>query len=317
VSAQQPASRRGTLPLGIDLGASRVRVALAHRAPDGRAELVAVATRQFQSDPAAAVADAVAELRTRERRCVFGLGEPRALLRSIRFPAMRRAEQERAARFEATQFVDYPIREAVVKVIPLGSDGDAVIGVVRKDVIGSLVALAHTAKLRVCAVDNNVFALRRALPDVDAVLDIGLTDSRLHVYTGRFPIGRRFAVGGAAFTEGIARALGCDTATAERRKLTHGIAGCGDTVRDALIGDVANALAECRSAGLGDVHEITLAGNGSRLGDLPAAIEGATAVRVRPATFGPDISQTLPPDVLRAAAPDWCLAFGLALWTQP
>jgi Tfp pilus assembly PilM family ATPase len=293
-----------------------VRVALAHRAPDGRAELVAVATRQFEHDPAAALTDAVTELRTRERRCVFGLGEPRAVLRSIRFPAMRRGEQDRAARFEATQFVDYPIGEAIVRVIPVGSEGDAVIGVVRKDVIGSLVSFAHAAKLRVCAVDNNAFALRRALPDVDAVLDIGLDDSRLHIFTGRFPIGRRFAVGGAAFTQAIARGLGCDADTAERRKLTHGLAGCGETTRDALVADIAGALAECRAAGLGDVREIALVGNGSRLNDLPAAIERATAVQVRLAALSPDTSQTLPPDVLRAAAPDWCLAYGLARWTQ-
>jgi Tfp pilus assembly PilM family ATPase len=310
-------ARAGTLPLGIDLGTSRVRVALAHRAPDGRAELVAVAARHLEGDPATALTEAVAELRTRERRCVFGLGEPRALLHSIRFPAMRRAEQDRAARFEATQFVDYPIGEAIVKVIPIGSDGDAVIGVVRKNVIASLVSFAHAAKLRVAAVDNNAFALQRALPDVDAVLDIGLDDSRLHIFTGRFPIGRRFPIGGAAFTQAITRALGCDADTAERRKLTHGIAGSGENARDALVGDIAGALAECRSAGLGDVREIALVGNGSRLRDLCEAIERATAVRVRPAAITPDASRTLPPDVLRAAAPDWCLAYGLARWTQP
>jgi Tfp pilus assembly PilM family ATPase len=317
VNASRPRRRGGTLPLGVDLGTARVRVALVQRAPSGRPELVAVAARPLEDDPAAALADAVAELRTRERRCVFGLGEPRAVLRSTHFPVMRRGEQERAARFEATQFVDYPIREAVVRVIPVGSEGDAVIGVVRKDVIGSLVSLAHTAKLRVCAVDNNAFGLRRALPAVDAVLDIGLDDSRLHVFTGSFPIGRRFSVGGAAFTQAIARALGCDTATAERRKLTHGIAGCGESARDLLVADVANALAECRSGGFGDVREIALVGNGSRLSDLPAAIERATGVRVRPAALSPDVAPTLPPDVLRAAAPDWCLAYGLALWTQP
>jgi len=309
--------RAGTLPLGIDLGASRVRVALAQRSPDGRPELVAVATRHLEGDPATALTDAVAELRTRERRCVFGLGEPSALLRSIRFPAMGRAEQDRAARFEATQFVDYPIGEAIVKVIPVGSDGDAVIGVVRKGVIGSLVSFAHTAKLRVAAVDNNAFALRRALPDVDAVLDIGLDDSRLHIFTGRFPVGRRFPIGGETFTQAIAHALGCGADTAERRKLTHGIAGCGENTRDALVGDIAGVLAECRASGLGDVREIALVGNGSRLSDLCAAIERATAVRVRPATLAPDTSRTLPPDVLRAAAPDWCLAYGLARWTQP
>jgi Tfp pilus assembly PilM family ATPase len=308
--------RARTLPLGIDFGAARIRVALVHRNAEDEPELVAVAAREHGDDPAVALADAVAELRTHERRCVFGLGEPRAVLRNVTFPAMRRGEHERAARFEATQLVDYPIREAVVRVISLGTDGDAMIGVVRKDVIGSLVTLAHSAKLRVTAVDNNAFAFRRALPDVDAVLDIGLQDARLHVFAGRFPLGRRFACGGAAFTAAVAQAFGLDERGAERRKLTFGIAGSGERVRDALVADIANALAECRAEGLGDVRTIALVGNGSRLIELPALIENATGVRVAAAMLGPRISRTLPPDVLRAAAPDWSLAYGLALWTE-
>jgi Tfp pilus assembly PilM family ATPase len=80
---------------------------------------------------------------------------------------------------------------------------------------------------------------------------------------------------------------------------------------------VANALVECRAEGLGDVRNIALVGNGSRLSELAALIERATAVRVRPGTLDPTVSQALPPDVLRAAAPDWCLAYGLALWSAP
>lgn len=308
-------SRPRTLPLGIDIGATRIRAALVHRSPLGDTELVAVATRQHDNDHANALADVVAELRTHERRCVFGLGEPRAVLRKVSFPVMRRGESERAARFEATQFVDYPIHDAVVRVVALGEDGDAVIGVVRKDVIGWLVTLAHSAKLRVAAVDNDAFALRRALPDVDAVLDIGLTDSRLHVFTGEFPIARRFATGGVAITQAIAQSIGSDEDTAERRKLALGTAGGAEHERDTLISDVAAALAECRSQGLGDVRTIALAGNGSRLSELPALLESATGARVSLAELSAAISPLLPPDVLRAAGADWALAYGLALWS--
>jgi Tfp pilus assembly PilM family ATPase len=304
-----------TLPLGIDLGASRVRVAHAQRHDDGTIELVAVATRDHRNDQARAIAEAVAELRTRERRCIFGLGEPSALLRGVRFPPMRRGEQERAARFEATKFIDFPIAEAAVRVVPTVS-GESVIGVVRKNAIASLVSIAHAAKLRVTAVDNNSFAFRRAIPDADAVLDIGLDDSRLLVFRGSIPVERRFAVGGQAFTRAIARAFGYDEATAERRKLTHGIAGCAEAELDSLAADVANALVDCRLDGIGDVRSIALAGNGSRVAELPAVLERATGVRVRLVTLDPTVSSTLPPDVLRAGAADWSLAYGLAQWTQ-
>ncbi len=311
-------TRRGrTFPLGIDLGTRRLRVALVERGADDRPALVAVAARDHDGDTAAALVDAVTEIGSAERRCVFGLGEPRALLRNVRFPAMRRAEHERAARFEAEGFIDYPITDAIVRVVALGSDGGTMIGVVRKDVIASLVTIAHAAQLRVNGVDNNAFALRRALPDVDAVLDIGEADSRLHVFTGATPVSRRFATGGAAFTDAVANAFGTDPATAERRKQSLGIAGCAGSALDGLVADVASALVDCRADGLGDVRTMALTGNGSRLVELPALIERATAVRVRTASLDPAISHTLPPDVLRAAAPDWSLAYGLALWSTP
>jgi Tfp pilus assembly PilM family ATPase len=307
-------SRSRTLPLGIDVGLARVRVALAQRNDNGRTELTAVATREHQNDPAGALADALAELRTRERRCVFGLGEPSAHLRTVRFPTMRRGERERAARFEAAQFIDYPVAEAQVQVVPLGPDGEAAIGIVRKDAIDSLTTLARAAGLHVLAIDNTAFAVRRALPDVDAVLDVGLGGSRLYLFAGRLPIVRCLAPGGAAFTEAVAQALGTDEATAQRRKRSYGIAGCAESTRDLLVAGVANALVEWRADGRGDARTIALIGNGSRLEELPALLERATAVRVGPATFDGAISSTLPSDVLRAAAPDWCLALGLALW---
>ena len=178
------------------------------------------------------------------------------------------------------------------------------IGVVHKDVISSLVTVAHAAKLRVAAVDNNAFAFQRALPDVDAVLDVGLNDSRLHIFAGRFPVSRRFATGGAAFTQAVALGFGTDD-------------GSGEATLDLLVADVAHALVDFRADGLGDVRTIALVGNGSRLSELTSMIERAAAVRVGPGTLDPGVSRTLPPDVVRAASPDWCLAYGLALWAAP
>ena len=128
-----------TLPLGIDVGEARIRVALAQRRFDGTAELVAVATRPRGEDLARSVAEAVTELRTPERRCVFGVAEPGASLRAARFPMMRRAELVRAARFEASRLIDYPIDEALVQVVPLDTGhGESAIGIVRADAIARL-----------------------------------------------------------------------------------------------------------------------------------------------------------------------------------
>jgi Tfp pilus assembly PilM family ATPase len=303
-----------TLPLGVDIGATRVRVALVHRMPEGNVELVAVATRDHRSDPLPALADAIAELQTRERRCIFSVHEPQGLLRGVRFPPMRRGEQERAARYEAVKHIDYAIEDAAVRIVG-AAGGESVLGVVRKDVVGSLVDAAHAAKLRVMAVDNVAYAYARAVPGTDAVLDVGSTESRLYVFTSTVPVERRISIGGHAFTDAVARALGCDDATARRRKEAFGIAGCADNELSLIAGEVAGALVDCRVDGIGDVRSIALTGNGSRLTDLPERLERATAVRVRRVALEPSVSQTLPRDVLRAAAPDWCLAYGLALWS--
>ena len=305
-----------TCPLGIDIGESRVRVALTRSRLRGLPELVAVAARPRGADLARTIADAVAELHTRERRCVMGVGEPVASLRAATFPPMRRDELERAARFEAGRQIDYPVEDAIVRVVPLDvAAGESAIGVVRKDVIATIRSAARAAKLRLVAVDNAAFALSRALPDTDAVLDVGLNSSLLYIYGRAVPHSHRLPIGGAAFTSAIEDAFGTDDVTAERRKLAHGIGGSAEDLRDRLVAGVANVLVESRAGGFGDVRSIALVGNGARLDGLATAIERAAAVRVALATFAPGVSDTLPPDVLRAAAPDWCQAYGLSLWS--
>ena len=111
--------RAETLPLGIDAGAARTRVALVERDAEGRARLTAVATRPTGADAARAIADAWAELRTRERRCVLSLGVPDAVLRVASFPAdaqhgarARRSIRSRAIRAVSAARNGGPARRA-------------------------------------------------------------------------------------------------------------------------------------------------------------------------------------------------------------
>ncbi len=304
-----------TFPLGIDVGETSIRVALTQQQSDGTPDLIAVATRARagSGDLASTIADAVDELKTHEKRCVFAAAAPAAILRSLRFPLMRRTELERAARFEASRLIDYPIDEAHVSVHPLRA-GETAVGVIRKAGMADLRSLAAGAKLRLTAIDNHSFGLRRALLQTDAILDIGTNASHLSIYSEGVPRMQRIAIGGHDFTQAIARALGTDTATAERRKLGHGIAGGGEDVRGRLTDAVANALIDCRSSGYHDVRRLTIVGNSARISGLDRTIQEATAVDVHVASLSATVSSTLPPDVLRAAAPDWCLAYGLALW---
>ena len=305
-------TRRATLALGVDVGSARTRVALVERDAAGRPRLVAVATRPTGDDASGAIGDARAELGTPERRCVLALGGPDALFRTAAFPAMRASERRRAARFEAGRFVSYPLDEATVRVVTSGER--CAIGIARKAALEARVSAAKGAGLRPIAVDDVAFALLRAFPYADAIIDIGDSATALVVADDPLPVTRSVGIGGRALTAAVVASLGIDEAAAEARKRSVGLAGAGEYARAALVEQIASALIEHRANGRGALRAIALTGNGARLAGLAEALERVVAIPVRLATLGTDASDALPADVVRAASPDWGLAYGLALW---
>jgi Tfp pilus assembly PilM family ATPase len=305
-----------TLPLGVDIGQRRVRVALTAAAGAGPPKLLAVAAHDHDGDPAEALRWAIEDLQTPERRCVLALTPPDALLCAAEFPAMTPWERLSAARFEAARFIDYPIAEAAVSLVRINAAQRWAIGVVRRSALAATLGVAKRAQLRPLAVDDVAFALRRSHRDAGAVIDVGNEATRLTIFGASIPYVTRLPIGGAAMTEAIAQSLGIDAAMAESRKRNLGFGGAGDAPRDALIAALSEALADARAGGYNGVRNIVLCGNGSRIPGFVAAIERATGYAAAPATLPPDCSDTLPPDVLRAAAPDWSVAFGLSLWSS-
>lgn len=308
-------SSPATLPLGVDIGQRRVRVALTTTAHGAPPKLLAVAGHDHDGDPAEALRWAIEDLQTQERRCVLALAPPDALLCTAEFPAMSPWERVSAARFEATRFIDYPIAEASVALVRTQAQQRWAIGVVRRSALAAVLGVAKRAQLRPLAVDDMAFALHRSHPDADAIIDVGNDATRLTMFGATIPYVTRLPLGGTAMTEAIAQSLGIDAGTAEERKRSVGFGGAGDAPRDALIAALAEAFADARASGYTGIRNIVLCGNGSRIPDFGTAIERATGYVVLPATLPPDCSDTLPPDVLRAAAPDWSVAYGLSLWS--
>lgn len=313
-------SRRASalFPLGIDLGKQRIRVAALELRGESP-ELIGVATREIDkytdAEIARAIQEACAELGVRERRCVIGLSEASAIIRRVSFPPMTRREREKAARFEAARFIDYPGSQAVVRVEPVpDASNDYYIGIARRAEIDRRLALIRKARLQAIAVDHDSFGYRRMVPHADAVLDIGYERSYLHLFPGDVPVTIAFPTGGMALTQAVADSLGLDAVSAERRKRTLGLAGAGDGIRDAFIDEIATALIDYRVRGGREIRSIALAGNGARLSEFETRVQAITAVETAPIEFGPVVRSELPRDVLRAASPDWTLACGLALW---
>lgn len=311
-----------TLPLGVDIGASRVRIALAEAASADDIRLKAVSARDIADDVrgdqglvAALIEEIVSELGVRTRQCVTALGGVEATLRVIHFPKMSWHERLRAAHFEAQRFAAPDAEQSsIVRVHRVGQrESTYAIGITQKSLVSDRVALLKQARLRVVAIDHDALALRRAIPFADAIIDIGALRSTLHHYTAAAPFSHSLTVGGADVTRGIARELSIDWAAAERRKRILGSAGAGISVRSELTSELSALIERARARA--PVSRIALVGNGARLPGLAADIEQVTGATTE--LLIPPLLQTdaYPEDVIRSAAPDWMLAAALTTWS--
>jgi Tfp pilus assembly PilM family ATPase len=310
-----------SVPLGVDIGKTRIRVAAAVRAASGKAELVGVASREAPEEPQAASAvleDLRRELGTRERRCVLSLPAACGVLKVLRFPKMSDAERRNAARFESERIAPWDSKEiaTVVRAHWVNvRDGLVALGVAREDALRSRVACARGAGLSVAAVDHDACAMRRAFPFADAVLDVGHDSSSLHVFSASGPLSMTIAAGGSDVTAGICRDLGIDSTAAERRKRILGTAGAGEAAREAFVSRVAAAIGDVRDRN--PIRRLAMTGNGARLPGLAGALETAIEAMVDVPVSDLLRVGAYPDDVARSAAPDWTLAAALAAWETP
>jgi hypothetical protein len=307
-----------SVPLGIDFGSSRVRIALGERNRVGEIRLRAVAARDRTEDDGllpALIEELLLELGTRERRCVLAIGAPDAALRTIRFPKMTWAERLRASRYEAARIADWPTEEeaTIVRTHPNGSDGAHAVGVARAVALGERIAAAREAGLRVIAVDHDALALRRHLPGCDVIADVGSGRASVHGRTAAGPLTAYSASGGGDVTRGIAAELNIDLLSAERRKRILGCAGAGITARQGLVTEVCALINRLRARVT--VERVAVTGNAARLPGFTKELETASGAFVEMPV--PAILQTseYPEDVLRTAAPDWTLAASLLDWS--
>ena len=311
------------LPLGVDVGATRVRVLEARMTAAGP-RVHAVATRNLipgasssggisdTAHVAAMVRESLEELRTKERRCVCSIGEPDAVIRALSLPRMTAFERLRAARFEAERHVEYSVDQAVVQVHANGSGGWT-LGVARSSAVETRTAALRAAGLRPVAMDHESLALLRAFPEFDAVLDVGYQRASLHAGRADSPVTFQVFSGGADVTRGIRSDLDIDDASAEKRKRILGTAGAGERARRLLTADIAALIRSGREAQ--PIERIAIVGNSARLNGLAFDLERATEARCETAISHLLRSESYPDDVLRSCAPDWALAGGLALWS--
>jgi Tfp pilus assembly PilM family ATPase len=297
-----------TLPLGVDLGASRVRVAAISKDASGRTRLLATGGADIVDDPREALRLALEGIPRLERRGIAAIRTCDARLRSIRFPRMRMAELRRAVRFEGVSMFGESIDEQTVAVRSATVGPETLVAAAPALKVRETIDVLTSCGIRVTTVDHEACVFTRAsqLP----LLDIGLERSTLITVANGMPIVRSIPLGGAFFTDALAREFGTSLQIAEIRKRTIGLGGAANYALDAY----ARALgAQLEALQIGGLQTLFVCGNGARLSSLRTHIADAFGLCVTPVDLRTLIESDLPPEVEHAGAFDWYGAVASAL----
>lgn len=316
-----------SLPLGIDIGSTRIRMASSVFC-SGSVTLQAVAARDISSGAATSglVADTEyvgtileemrEELQVKERRAVCSVGAPDAGLKTLKLPPMSWLERRRAAAFEALANTPYSREEAAVRIHPVDEKNNLhAVGVIPKVILASRIKSLRTGGLVPIAVDYDAFAYARLLHRYDVIVDVGLERTAAHLLRRETPLSICRNAGGAQITRAIEQDLSIDTRTAEKRKRIVGTTGAGESGRARVVADVTRLLESLISIDL-SVKRVGVCGNGARLARICSDIARASGLEVELAGAAAALTSGYPSDVFEAATPDWALAIGLSMWAN-
>ncbi len=245
--------------------------------------------------------------RFRTKDVVLGMGNQRVLSRDLTVPSAPMAQIRESLPFHVQDLLPVPVGDAILDFYPIaeeaGESGPVVRGLLIaavKDSVLQNVKAAQLAGLKPVGVDLIPFALtRRLVPTADAtgtvaVVDIGAQTTSLVVATDGVPqFVRIISTGGADVTSSLANTLQIAPDQAETVKRHLGMADAGRTADDNHAIAVAQQAAGELFVSLRNtinyfvnthpeqpVSRIVLAGGGSRLRGLRAAMAGFVGIPV-------------------------------------
>lgn len=273
-------TQRKTLPIGIDLGTSSIK--LAQLQADGEAiNLIAAASVQIPSTIPKDIAghldflnETVGRL-IREhpflnRSCILSLPAEATSVRHLKLPKMSPQETAKALQWELAGKLPYPIEESVVRYVPAGEtlcEGEnrqELIAVcVPRCTVHACIGLARANKLDLAGINIEPFAIaecfnrlfRRAADLARTILfiDIGAASTQVVMTHGnKVAFTRNLCWGG----ENIDQALGeqMNLAPAEANRLRRSVEGKADSPDieteiyrrlDAPVENLAQELTQC------------------------------------------------------------------------
>jgi type IV pilus assembly protein PilM len=164
-------------------------------------------------------------------------GEP-IIVRYIQLPDMPENELKGAIRWEAEDYIPFPLDEVNLDSVVLGKSEvggspkiDVLLVAAKKDLVAEHVSLLKSTDLTPAIVDVDSFAFLNSFEanympgasEVVALLDIGAELTNINIYLGgvsRFS--RDIAVAGDTINSGIQQRIGCSYQRAEELKIKEG-----------------------------------------------------------------------------------------------
>ncbi len=269
-----------SLPIGVDFGTSKVKVAQLQMSQEGL-ELLAAGSieisRDLMDDSCSRLKFIQSRLKNmlrehpfKGRECVFALPAGTTTVQHLKIAKVPAKQVPAAVNVELDGKLPYPVSQAIVRHIIVGDvfvDGQAMQEVIAictaKDTLKTYLDIARNAGLDVCGVNVEPCAIvecfarlfKRKMDEERATLfiDIGTTSTQAVLTHGeRIVFARNLLISGEDFTKAVAEGMNISTeeANALRREVLHEHASGEQTEKaysllDAPASSLADELTQC------------------------------------------------------------------------
>ncbi|OGM13696.1 hypothetical protein A3A76_02620 [Candidatus Woesebacteria bacterium RIFCSPLOWO2_01_FULL_39_23] len=275
------------------------------------------------------------EARIGTKEVVVSLPETQVFTRLVKFPLLTDSEIASAVKWEAEQYIPFPVDEAVIEHQILDRKPNStppqvfvLLIAAPKLLVEKYIRLAEMAKLETVAVETELIALARSIcpPDQTVmVADFGARATNIAIVrNGNLMMARSIPTAGDALTRAVSQGLGVETFQAEEYKKVYGLSssqlegkikGVLNPVLAMVTDEMKKAIHYYSAEGEGDPpRTLVLSGGTSSMPNVIAVMTELTGMEVvignpfARIQVDPEAAKTL-----MSYAPVYSIAVGLAM----
>ena len=269
------------------------------------------------------------------KNVAIALPESQVFTRAISFPLLTDQEISSAVKWEAEQYIPFPVAEAIVQhqIVERREAGTppgvtVLLVASPRNLVDKYIKLLTMAGLNAVGVETELLSLCRSVaPDnqTAVIVDFGASSTDIAITkNGQLCFSRSVPTGGEAFSRAIAQSLGVNQTQAEEYKKTYGfevsklegkVGSALEPVFTIISEEIKKASSFYQSEQKGEVPtSIILTGGTSGLPDATSKLTKASGIEV--VMGNPFLKVAVDPSVARGLAsyaPLYPIAVGLAM----